>query len=91
MHDIESSELPDGHPISFTMMSDPDRSIAESYGMLDPKERTANGSPVMCRAAFVIGPDKRLKLSMLYPTTTGRNLSEILRAIDSMQIKEKHG
>lgn len=90
MHDIESADLPDGHPINFVIFSDPDRSIAESYGMLDPKEKASDGVAVSCGAVYLIGPDKRLKLSFLYPVSTGRNLSEILRAFDSLQIYEKH-
>ena len=54
--------------------------------MMDPDEKDAKGLPLTCRAVFVIGADKKLKLSILYPATTGRNLQEILRVIDSLKL-----
>ncbi len=56
------------------------------YGMLDPVEKDSAGIPLTCRAVFVVGPDKKLKLSILYPATTGRNFSEILRVVDSLHL-----
>merc|ERR1719308_28922 len=56
------------------------------YSMLDPVAKDAQGMPLTCRAVFVIGPDAKLKLSILYPATTGRNFDEILRVIDSLQL-----
>ena len=47
------------------------------YGMLDPDEKDSKGLPLPARAVFVVGPDKRLKLSILYPATTGRNFPEV--------------
>merc|ERR1712029_93709 len=72
--------------LSCAIIADVDRSIATTYGMMDPDEKDAKGMPLTCRAVFVIGPDKRLKLSILYPATTGRNFDEILRVIDSLQL-----
>jgi len=71
---------------SYPIIADPSRTVATEYGMMDPDERDAAGLPLTCRAVFVIGPDKRLKLSILYPATTGRNFGEILRVIDSLQL-----
>jgi len=68
------------------IVADPDKRIAVEYGMLDPDEKDAAGLPLTCRAVFIIGPDKRLKLSILYPATTGRNTDEVLRVIDSLQL-----
>ena len=71
---------------SYPIIADEDRSIATTYGMMDPDEKDAKGMPLTCRAVFVIGPDKTLKLAILYPATTGRNFDEILRVIDSLQL-----
>jgi len=71
---------------SYPIIADPNRDIATLYGMLDPDEKDAAGIPLTCRAVFIVGPDKRLKLSILYPATTGRNFDEIIRVIDSLQL-----
>jgi len=70
----------------YPIIADPKRTIAKTLGMIDPDELDLQGMPLTCRALFVIGPDKRLKLSLLYPATTGRNFAEILRVIDSLQL-----
>jgi len=70
----------------YPIIADHGRSIAKSLGMIDPDEIDNQGMPLTCRAVFVIGPDRRLKLSILYPATTGRNFDEILRVIDSLQL-----
>jgi len=75
-----------GYPI----IADPDRKIADLYGMMDPVEKDGAGLPLTARAFFVIGPDKKLKLSILYPATTGRNIPEILRVIDSLLLTAKY-
>jgi len=84
-----------GHPVNFPMIGDPDLSIAKLYDMLPAEEmgscegRTpANNQTV--RTVFVIGPDKKIKLMLTYPMSTGRNFDEILRVIDSMQLTAKH-
>ena len=71
---------------SYPIIADPGRDVAEMYGMMDPDEKDAAGVPLTCRAVFIIGPDKTLKLSLLYPATTGRNFDEILRVVDSLQL-----
>ena len=74
----------------FPIIADPGRDLAVKFGMLDPDEKDAKGLPTTARAVFVIGPDKRLKLSILYPATTGRNFDELLRVIDSLQLTAKY-
>lgn len=71
--------------LPYPILEDSDRTLATKLGMVDPEEKN-EGMPITCRAVFVIGPDKRLKLSILYPATTGRNFNEILRVIDSLQL-----
>merc|ERR1712193_277316 len=70
----------------YPIIADPNRHIANLYGMMDPDEIDAKGIPLTARAVFVVGPDKKLKLSILYPATTGRNFDEVLRVIDSLQL-----
>lgn len=71
---------------NFPIISDPNREIAVQLGMIDPDEKDAAGMPVTARAVFIIGPDKKMKLSLLYPATTGRNFDEIIRVVDSLQL-----
>ncbi|KAG2461658.1 PRDX6 protein, partial [Polypterus senegalus] len=79
-----------GEPASttlpFPIIADDKRELAIQLGMLDPDERDKDGIPLTARCVFIVGPDKRLKLSILYPATTGRNFDEILRVIDSLQL-----
>lgn len=72
--------------LPYPIISDKSRDLAVKLGMVDPAEKDNAGLPLTCRAVFIIGPDKKLKLSMLYPATTGRNFAEILRVIDSLQL-----
>ena len=75
-----------GHAPNFPMIADPDRKVSELYDMLD--QNAADSQTV--RSVFVIGPDKKIKLSITYPASTGRNFDEILRVIDSLQLTAKH-
>ena len=81
--DIEETQ---GTAPNFPMIADADRRIATLYGMIHPN---ANDT-LTVRSAFVIGPDKKIKLSINYPASTGRNFDEILRVIDSLQLTAKH-
>ena len=68
--------------VNFPLIADPNREIADLYGMIHP-----NASDTMTvRSVFVIGPDKKIKLMLTYPASTGRNFDEILRVIDSLQL-----
>ena len=74
-----------GHAPNFPMIADADRKVSDLYGMIHP-----NASDTFTvRSVFVIGPDKKLKLSLTYPASTGRNFAEILRVIDSLQLTAK--
>jgi alkyl hydroperoxide reductase subunit AhpC len=84
-----------GHTVNYPMIGDPQLKIAKLYNMLPAEEgdtcegRTpANNAAV--RTVFIIGPDKKIKLQLSYPMTTGRNFDEILRVLDSMQLTAKH-
>ncbi|MEE2785935.1 MAG: peroxiredoxin [Myxococcota bacterium] len=70
-----------GHALNFPLVADPTRDIALSYDMIHPEaDNTAT-----VRSVFVIGPDKRVKLTLTYPASTGRNFDEILRIVDSLK------
>ena len=90
--DIEETQ---GTAPNYPMIGDPDLAISKLYDMLpaeasgDPTKRTAADNQTV-RNVFVIGPDKKIKLILVYPMTTGRNFDEVLRAIDSMQLTAKH-
>jgi len=90
--DIEETQ---GHAVTFPMIGDPDLTIAKLYDMLPADEegkaegRTAMNNATV-RSVFVIGPDKKIKLMLTYPMTTGRNFDEVLRVLDSMQLTAKH-
>lgn len=75
-----------GCKVNYPIIADPDRDLAVKFGMLDPDERDKNGIPLPARAVFIISPEKNLKLSIIYPATTGRNFDEILRVLDSLQL-----
>merc|ERR1712099_87071 len=75
---------------AYPIIADPSREIAMKYSMLDPVAKDNAGMPLTCRAVFVIGPDKKLKLSILYPATTGRNFDEVIRVLKSLQLTANH-
>jgi alkyl hydroperoxide reductase subunit AhpC len=71
-----------GTTVNFPIIADPDRKIADLYGMIHPNA----GDTVTVRSVFIVGPDKKVKLMITYPQSTGRNFQEILRVIDSLQL-----
>ncbi len=80
--DIEETQ---GTAVNFPMIGDPDRKVSDLYDMIHPN---ANDTMTV-RSVFVIGPDKKIKLTITYPASTGRNFDEILRVIDSLQLTSK--
>jgi alkyl hydroperoxide reductase subunit AhpC len=90
--DIEETQ---GHAPNYPMIGDSDFNVSKLYGMLpastsgDPMKRTPADNQTV-RNVFVVGPDKKIKLILVYPMTTGRNFDEVLRVIDSLQLTAKH-
>lgn len=81
--DIEETQ---GHAVNYPIIADQDKKVSELYGMIHP-----NADPkVTVRSVFVIGPDKKVKLMITYPPSTGRNFEEILRVIDSLQLTAEY-
>lgn len=81
--DIQETQ---GTAVNFPMIGDSDRKVSNLYDMIHPN---ANDT-LTVRSVFVIGPDKKVKLTITYPASTGRNFDEILRVIDSLQLTAKH-
>ena len=90
--DIEETQ---GAAVNYPMIGDPELKVAKLYDMLpadasgDPKARTAANNATV-RTVFMIGPDKKIKLMLFYPMTTGRNFDEVVRILDSVQLTAKH-
>jgi alkyl hydroperoxide reductase subunit AhpC len=90
--DIEETQ---GHRVGYPMIGDPELKIAKLYDMLpadagDTSEGRTPAHNATVRTVFVIGPDKKIKLMLSYPMSTGRNFDEVLRVLDSMQLTAKH-
>jgi alkyl hydroperoxide reductase subunit AhpC len=88
IHETQGSE------VKYPMIGDSDLKVAKLYNMLPADEVAADGrtaaNNATVRSVFIIGPDKKIKLMLTYPMTTGRNFDEILRVLDSMQLTAKH-
>src|SRR3954453_2969284 len=90
--DIEETQ---GSKVNYPMIGDPELKIAKLYDMLpadagDTSEGRTAAKNATVRPVFVVGPDKKIKLMLIYPMTTGRNFDEVLRVLDSMQLTAKH-
>lgn len=90
--DIEETQ---GHKVTYPMIGDTDLQVAKLYDMLpdeagDTCEGRTAADNATVRTVFIIGPDKKVKLMLSYPMSTGRNFAEILRALDSIQLTAKH-
>lgn len=81
--DIEETQ---GVTLEFPMVADSDGRVAELYGMIDP----GSDDVMTVRSVFVIGPDRKIKLILTYPASTGRNFAELLRVVDSLQLTSEH-
>ena len=90
--DIEETQ---GHKVNYPMIGDPELKIAKLYDMLPAEAGNSSdgrtpADNATVRTVFMIGPDKKIKLMLSYPMTTGRNFDEVLRVVDSMQLTAKH-
>jgi len=81
--DIEETQ---GVALNFPLLGDPDRKVAELYDMIHPNA----AETFTVRSVFIIGPDKKVKLTITYPPSAGRNFDEILRVLDSLQLTANH-
>jgi len=81
--DIEETQ---GVKLNYPMLADADRKVSDLYGMIHPSA----SETFTVRSVFIIGPDKKIKLTITYPASTGRNFDEILRVIDSLQLTAKY-
>ena len=81
--DIQETQ---GHAVNFPIIADPDKKVADLYGMMHP----AHDEVYTVRTVFVIDPKKKVRLTITYPQTAGRNFDEILRVIDSLQLTDAH-
>ena len=78
-----------GANVDYPIISDAKRDTAVLLGMLDEEEKDAAGIPATVRKVFLVGPDRKIKLQLIYPTAVGRNFAEIFRVIDALQLAAK--
>ncbi len=90
--DIEETQ---GHKVNYPMIGDPELKVAKLYGMLPASSGTTSegrtpSDNATVRTVFVVGPDKKIKLQLIYPMSAGRNFDEVLRVLDALQLTTKH-
>jgi thioredoxin-dependent peroxiredoxin len=90
--DIEETQ---GHKVNYPMIGDPELKVAKTYDMLpaeagDSSEGRTPADNATVRTVFIVGPDKKIKMMMSYPMSSGRNFDEILRVLDSLQLSAEH-
>jgi thioredoxin-dependent peroxiredoxin len=83
LEDIEETQ---NAKVGYPVIADPERTVATLYGMIHPND----DNTATVRSVFVVGPDKKVKLTLTYPQSTGRNFAEILRVLDSLQLTAQH-
>ena len=83
LEDIEETQ---NAKVGYPIIADPERTVAHLYGMIHPND----DNTATVRSVFVVGPDKKVKLTLTYPQSTGRNFGEILRVLDSLQLTDQH-
>lgn len=81
--DIEETQ---GHALNFPLLADADRKVSDLYGMVHPKA----DNTLTVRSVFIIDPNRKVRLTITYPASTGRNFAEILRVLDSLQLTDDH-
>ena len=79
-----------GCKVTYPIIADPNREIIKQLNMVDPDEKDSSGNQLPSRALHIVSPDNKVKLSFLYPASTGRNMDEVVRTVDSLQKASKH-
>jgi thioredoxin-dependent peroxiredoxin len=87
-HDVWSADIEEtqGAKVNFPLISDPDKKVSDLYDMIHPNA----SDTVTVRTVFIVGPDKKVKATLTYPQSAGRNFDEILRLVDSLQLSAKY-
>jgi len=85
--DIEETQ---NAQVTYPILADADRKVSQLYGMLDQTNLNQEGLPLTVRSVFIIDPNKKIRLIITYPASTGRNFDEILRVIDALQLSDKY-
>ncbi|XP_027166879.1 1-Cys peroxiredoxin isoform X1 [Coffea eugenioides] len=86
--DIEAYN--NGHKVTYPIVADPNKEIIKQLNMVDPDEKDSSGYHLPSRALHIVGPDKKIKLSFLYPASTGRNMDEVVWVLESLRKASAH-